>query len=162
MIKLVHHQPKWLALLILVIAAVLVIAGCPPSGQPPTEPTPTEQLPTEQLPTEQTPTGQPPTDEPPVNQPPVIDSLTSQWRQVKRSMPVPIACTAWDPDGDGLSYVWSVDGGDITGEGTVGNWFTPEDYGTYTITVAVSDGRGGQDTKSLEIKVACCLREADE
>jgi hypothetical protein len=142
MIKLVQHQPKWLALLILVIAAALVITGCPPAEQPPTE--------------------QPMTDEPPVNQPPVIDSLTSQWRQVKTAMPVPIDCTARDPDGDELSYAWSVDGGDITGEGAVAEWFTPEDYGTYTITVAVSDGRGGQDTKSLEIKVACCLREADE
>lgn len=77
-------------------------------------------------------------------------------------MSVPVECSARDPDGDELSYAWSVDGGEITGEGAVGNWVTPDANGTYTITVTVTDGRGGQDTKSLEIKVACCLREADE
>jgi len=141
-IKLLRNKPKCLALLILVISAVLIITGCPAAEQPPAD--------------------QPPTNEAPVNQPPVVDSLTSQWRQVKTAMPVPIDCAARDPDGDELSYSWSVDGGDITGDGAVGDWVTPEDYGTYTITVTVTDGRGGQDTKSLEIKVACCLKEADE
>jgi hypothetical protein len=77
-------------------------------------------------------------------------------------MPVPIDCAARDPDGDELSYSWSVDGGGITGEGAVAEWFTPADTDTYTITITVSDGRGGQDTESLKIRVACCLREADE
>jgi len=139
---LVYHQPKWMALLILVIAAVLIITGCPPA--------------------EQLPADQPPAEQPPVNQSPVIDGLTSQWRQVKQSMPVPIDCAARDLDGDELSYAWSVDGGEITGDGAVGNWVTPEDYGTYTITVTVADGEGAQDTETIDIKVACCLREVDE
>jgi hypothetical protein len=77
-------------------------------------------------------------------------------------MPVTIECTARDPDGDELSYAWSVDGGEITGEGAVAEWVAPEDYGTYAITVTVADGEGVQATESLEIRVACCLREADE
>lgn len=147
MVNLIRSQPKWLAVLIVLGAAALVIGGCPPVEQPPIS---------------QPPADQPPVNEPPVNQPPVIDSLTSQWRQVKKAMSVPIECAASDPDEDELSYAWSVDGGDITGEGSVGNWVTPAEGGTYTITVTVSDGRGGQDTESLDIKVACCLEEADE
>jgi hypothetical protein len=142
MVKLTHKPTKWLAVLILVTAAVLVITGCPPA-EPPT-------------------VNQPAVNEPPANQPPVIDSLTSQWRQVKKNMSVPVECAARDPDGDELSYSWSVDGGDISGDGAVGDWSTPDENGAYTITVTVTDGRGGWDTESLEIRVACCLREADE
>jgi hypothetical protein len=142
MVKMVRSKPGWLASLILVIATALVITGCPEA--------------------EQIPADQPPSDEPPVNQPPVIDSLTCQWRQVKKAMSVPVECAARDPDGDELSYSWSVDGGDISGDGAVGDWSTPDDYGTYTITVTVTDGRGSRDTESLEIRVACCLREVDE
>ena len=128
--------------MIVVTAAVIIVTGCPEAEPPPV--------------------SQPPVSEPPPNQPPVIDSLTAQWRQVKKNMSVPIECAARDPDGDELSYLWSVDGGEITGEGAVGDWFTPEDYGTYTINVTVDDGNGGRDAASLEIRVACCLKEVDE
>jgi hypothetical protein len=143
MVKMVCTKPKWLAALIIVIAAALFITGCPSTYSQP----PVSEL---------------PTDESPANQPPVIDSLTCQWWQVKTSMSVPVECAARDPDGDELSYVWSVDGVTISGDGVVGDWFTPEDRGTYTITVTVSDGNGGQDTASLEIRVACCLREVGD
>jgi len=155
-------QPKWLALLILVIAAALFIGGCPSTIQPSTYQPPPSQPAAVQSPTGQPGLEQPPTEEPMSNQSPVIDSLTCQWRQVKESMSVPIECAASDPDGDELSYSWSVDSGTITGEGAVGDWLTPRKYGVYTITVTVSDGRGGQDTASLEISVRCCLIEVDE
>ena len=162
MVKLTHKPTKWLALLILVTAAVLVITGCPPAEPPTVNQPAVNEPPLNPSSGEQPTASQTPTDQPPLNQPPVIDSLTSQWRQVKKNMSVPVECAARDPDGDELSYSWSVDGGEITGEGAVGNWVTPDANGTYTITVTVDDGNGGQATKSLEIKVACCLREADE
>jgi hypothetical protein len=96
-----------------------------------------------------------------VNQPPVIESLTSEWQQVQKAMTTPIECVASDPDGDKLSYSWSVTGGNITGEGAVGTWVAPNTYGEYTITVTVTDGKDGQDTESIEIAVACCKVEAD-
>jgi len=154
---MIHSQPKWLAVLIILGAATLIVSGCPPAEQPPVNQPPLDEPPINQPPAEQ-----PPVNEPPVNQPPVIDSLTSEWRQVKKAMAVPIECAARDPDGDELSYLWLVDGGDITGEGAVGNWVTPEDFGTYTITVTVTDGRGGTDVESIDIKVACCLIAADD
>jgi hypothetical protein len=155
-------KSRWTALLIIVIAAALFIGGCPSTVQPSTYLPPPSQSATVQPPTGQPSVEQPPAEEPSVNQPPVIDSLTCQWRQVKSEMSVPIKCAASDPDGDELSYVWSVDGGEITGEGAVAEWLTPKKYSVYTITATVSDGRGGQDTASLEIRVACCLKEVGE
>ena len=132
MVRPMGNRPKWLAGLVILVLAALFISGCPPSSQPPTD------------------------------QPPVVDSLTSEWRQVKQSMSVPIECAARDPDGDDLSYAWSATGGSINGEGAAVSWIAPDAYDTYTITVTVTDGDGGQDTESLEIRVACCLKEADE
>jgi hypothetical protein len=154
---MVQGQARWLAILVLLIAAALFTGGCPSTIQPTTYLPPPSQTASVQPSVEQ-----PAAEEPPVNRPPVIDSLTCQWRQVKTEMSVPIECAASDPDGDELSYGWSVDGGTITGEGAVADWFTPKEYGTYTITVTVSDGKGGQDTAGLEVKVACCLREVGE
>jgi hypothetical protein len=97
-----------------------------------------------------------------VNQPPVIDSLTSEFEQVRKAMASAIECTASDPDDDELSYTWSASGGNISGEGPAVTWVAPNTYGTYTITVTVTDGGGGQATEKIDIAVACCPREATE
>ena len=68
-----------------------------------------------------------------------------------------IVCVASDPDGDELSYIWSVNGGSISGEGSVATWVAPNAYGTYTITVTVTDAKGGQAIKTIDIVVTCCL-----
>jgi hypothetical protein len=136
------NQSKWLAGLMILVLAVLIISGCPPA--------------------EQTPTDQPPTDGPLANQPPVIDSLTSKYRQVRADMLAPVECVASDPDEDELHYLWSATGGSIEGEGAVVDWVAPDIYDTYTITVTVTDGEGGQATETIDIKVACCPIESDE
>jgi hypothetical protein len=92
-----------------------------------------------------------------VNHSPVIDSLTAERQKVKKAMTSTIECTASDPDGDKLSYTWSTSGGSISGEGSAVSWVAPNTFGTYTITVTVTDGRGGQATQSIEIVVTCCL-----
>jgi hypothetical protein len=59
---------------------------------------------------------------------------------------------AVDPDGDALSYSWSVSSGSISGAGTSATWNRVVDYGSPqagTVTVSVSDGRGGSDTVGL-------------
>lgn len=142
MLKSISGKRKWLAAGIILIVATLVIGGCTQTSQPPA--------------------SQPPVSQPPVNHPPVIDKLASEFVQVKKAMAAPIVCTASDPDGDELSYIWSVTGGNITGEGATVTWVAPNVYGTYTITAVVTDGRGGQATESIDIKVACCPREATE
>jgi len=90
------------------------------------------------------------------NQPPVIVSLTSEWERVKKASTSTIECIASDPDGDELSYIWSEDGGNISGEGPVVTWVAPNAYGTYTVTVTVTDGRGGEASESISIIVCSC------
>lgn len=90
------------------------------------------------------------------NHPPVIDSLTTEWEKLRKASTSTIECTASDPDGDSLSYIWSVDGGNISGEGPFVTWVAPNAYGIYTITVTVTDGRGGDASESISIQVCDC------
>ena len=91
-----------------------------------------------------------------VNHPPVIDSLITEWRKVRKATTSTVECIASDPDGDELSYIWSASGGNISGEGSVVTWVAPNAYGTYNITVTVTDGRGGEASESISIQVCSC------
>jgi len=132
MIKLVPGQPKWLASLIILAVVTLLIGGCMPANQPPV------------------------TFGVAANHPPVIDSLTAEQR-VRKATTSTIECIASDPDGDELSYTWLVNGGSISRKGSVATWVAPNAYGTYTITVTVTDAKGGQAIKTIDIVVTCCL-----
>jgi hypothetical protein len=90
------------------------------------------------------------------NQPPFINSLTTDCPRVKPGHTATITCVASDPDGDELSYSWSAEAGNISGEGDTVTWVAPNDYGTYTIIVTVADGRGSQVIQSLDIIVCGC------
>ena len=215
MIKLVLGQPKWLAGLIVLVLATLLISGCPSANHPPlisklttsagrvspsgscevkcvaSDPDGDELSYTWSASGDISGEGSTVTWTVPaapgdytiavkvtdgrggeattqltidvaVNQPPVIDKLASEFEQVKKAMASPIECTARDPDGDELSYIWSASGGNITGEGAAVTWVAPNTFGDYTITVTVTDGKGGQATESIDITVACCPKEATE
>jgi len=117
MIKLVLGQSKWLASLIILAVAVLLIGSCAPP-----------------------------------NQPPVISSLTiNNEGEINPGGSCQIECTASDPDEDELTYTWSADGGNISGESSIVIWTAPDELGTYTITVQVTDGRDGEETEQLTI-----------
>ena len=90
-----------------------------------------------------------------VNHPPVIDGLVAEALEVRRATPCVIECIASDLDGDELSYTWSASRGNIRGEGAVVTWVAPNTYGTYTITVTVTDARGDEATESISIVVSC-------
>jgi hypothetical protein len=70
------------------------------------------------------------------------------------SAPVEITCKAIDPDGDLLAYSWMASSGNITGSGPTVIWISPSVPGVYTVTANVSDGRGGEDNKSIVIEVS--------
>jgi glucose/arabinose dehydrogenase/PKD repeat protein len=56
-----------------------------------------------------------------------------------------------DADGDPLTYEWDFgDGSPTTGGAQAGHTYTTA--GTYTATLRVSDGRGGEDTATVEIR----------
>ena len=87
------------------------------------------------------------------NHPPIISSLTANPTSVSPGAVSTITCIASDPDGDALSYIWSATGGTISGSGSQIGWTAPASTGTYTITCVVSDGKGGSDTKNVNIIV---------
>jgi len=57
------------------------------------------------------------------------------------------SAAATDPDGDTLSYSWSVTGGSlVSSSGNPVKWTMPDTGGEYDIIVKVDDGNGGTDT----------------
>ena len=76
-----------------------------------------------------------------VNKLPVISSLALTTEgEIPPGTTAHIECTATDPDEDELRYTWSADGGTISGSGAIVSWAAPDEMGTYTINVEVSDG----------------------
>lgn len=96
------------------------------------------------------------------NQPPTITSLTidgsppGEENRIRQWTTKTIQCTAQDPDGDNLSYLWRATGGKITGEGNTVAWTSPGVNGDYTVTVVVTDSRGDKAEVSIVFKVLCC------
>jgi len=96
---------------------------------------------------------------------PVIDSLTVT-NSLQAACPVMkitttanLQCLASDPDEDKLSYVWSAQRGNISGEGHTVNWVVPNAIGAYTVTVIVTDDKGGKATDEILIRVCdCCCK----
>lgn len=64
-----------------------------------------------------------------------------------------LECVALDVDNDSLSYMWKATGGTLIGSGASLDWKAPSEIGIYTITVSVSDGKGGRDERSTDIRV---------
>jgi hypothetical protein len=87
------------------------------------------------------------------NQPPVISSLLAQSEQIYPSAKTEVQCVAQDADGDRLDFKWACTGGNFSGAGPIVIWNAPPNYGTYTITVTVEDGKGGSMQASLPITV---------
>ncbi len=88
------------------------------------------------------------------NAPPVIDDITpSSGFYIGGSYS--ISAIVSDPDGDPLTYSWSVSGGSISDPAANPiTWAAPGSPGSYTMTITVSDGNGGSDTLSKTIEVA--------
>jgi hypothetical protein len=87
------------------------------------------------------------------NNPPEISEITVMGTQYINKT-YGLGVSASDPDGDSLTYNWTVTGGTIDNpHATNINWTTPSTCGNYRITVTVSDGKGGEDSKSEDIYV---------
>ena len=66
-----------------------------------------------------------------------------------------IECTISDTS-VGVSYNWSCDGGEISGEGSIINWTAPNKDGYVTVTVIVSDVADNRVPKSIVLNVVPC------
>src|SRR5579862_5996493 len=91
----------------------------------------------------------------PVNHPPVAACTASPTSVFAGSTDtVAIHVDASDPDNDPLTYSYTATGGSVDGSGPDARWnagnATP---GGYTVTVAVSDGKGGTASCAADIKV---------
>ena len=95
------------------------------------------------------------------NNPPIIASLITDCPRVRQAGTATLTCEATDPDGDELSYEWSSERGNFSGEGAVVSWVGPSEYGTFVITVTVSDGRGGEATEEISIIACACGSACD-
>jgi hypothetical protein len=88
------------------------------------------------------------------NQSPSITSLVANPAILAPGDGSSITCVANDSEGDALSYAWTCNGGAISGTGSEVTWVAPSIVKTYTVGVAVSDGKGGAANQSVSITVA--------
>jgi phage baseplate assembly protein gpV len=88
-----------------------------------------------------------------VNHRPIITSLEAEGDWTTPSTSLQVMCNASDPDGDELSYAWSASAGEVNGDGDTVTWIAPPSEGSYSVAVAVTDGRGGEIMKQVTITV---------
>lgn len=89
---------------------------------------------------------------PSTNRNPTITVLQASSTTIPTGGVVTLNCIATDPDGDPLSYAWGAVTGTLTGTTATATWHAPSSKGTYRITCAVTDGKGG--TAHSEIFIA--------
>jgi hypothetical protein len=91
------------------------------------------------------------------NQSPVVKTLTAKPETLKPDEIAEMRCEATDADGDVLTYSWASDGGAFTTEVVTKqfwiNWRAPKFTGNFTISVNVTDGKGGSTTKTYLMTV---------
>ena len=89
------------------------------------------------------------------NRNPDISDIVVPGGTLNVSQQYDISASASDPDGDSLTYAWTVSGGSINNAAANPmKWTTPGAAGDYTIQVKVTDGKGGEATKSKTVSVS--------
>jgi len=94
------------------------------------------------------------------NQPPVIESLVADPPTVEPGGQSRISVSAYDPDGDPLSYTWSTTGGRLSSTTGPGDktWTAPNTPGTYQVTVSVTDNKPGHSPVSRSVDLTVVAR----
>ena len=87
------------------------------------------------------------------NHVPVIASVVVNPSSVNANGIASVIVTASDADNDALTYAYTVTGGTITGSGASVSWTAPSTAGAHSVSVTVSDGKGGQASTNGSITV---------
>ncbi|MGB4205515.1 MAG: Ig-like domain-containing protein [Bacteroidales bacterium] len=87
------------------------------------------------------------------NKAPVITSVSVEPASVNANGMATVTVVASDPDGDALTYSYTVTGGSVSGTGANVTWTAPSVEGAHSINVTVSDGKGGSATGSAALTV---------
>jgi len=85
------------------------------------------------------------------NKRPVIAGVTPDLDWVRPGESVLVRVAAEDGDGDPLTYTWSADCGQISGEGDTVTWTAPDVETACTVTVVVEDGYDGRTSASVSV-----------
>ena len=85
---------------------------------------------------------------------PSIDGMGAEYDWVRPGDPCVVAVMASDIDGDELSYEWSAECGEVTGDGSEVVWTAPDFEADCVIRVVVRDGYGGERTASAVVRTA--------
>ena len=87
------------------------------------------------------------------NEPPVVTSMTATPPQVEPTGEATVRVDAQDPEGDELSYSWSVpDDWSLSGEGSEVTVTAPDQFdASATIRVTLSDGNDNETTASVQL-----------
>jgi len=98
----------------------------------------------------------------PVNGQPMV-TLASDRPEILPGETVGLHATASDPDGDPLTYEWSTTAGHVTGSGanTTLDFEGTTPPSTATVTVRVSDGRGGTASANTTVRLLEPARPAE-
>ena len=88
-----------------------------------------------------------------LNAPPVVVALTARPRKINLGGTSQIHCSAFDPNGDTLTYTWSASTGTVSGPDSEAVWTAPSTAGNDMIRCMVSDGYGGVVADSIAVEV---------
>ena len=88
------------------------------------------------------------------NHAPQITNFEAQPASAHPGDDMVIECDATDIDGDELTYKWTMNDQPLQGEESTVTWTAPEDCGYYYCTVYVTDGRGGEASDEIQLRVA--------
>ena len=84
---------------------------------------------------------------------PVIDGLAADPAILDAGGVTTLTCTAHDPNGDPLTYVWNAAYGTLAGDGPSVGWTAPAENGYYEITCVVRDPGGAEIQQTTGVVV---------
>jgi hypothetical protein len=88
------------------------------------------------------------------NDPPEITSFKVSPLSVKPGGEVNVSVTANDPEDDTIFYDMTASGGQVAGTGPEWVWTAPQSEAIYVLKVTVSDGFGGENSRTEEVTVS--------